>query len=143
MSDRKSFRIAFNDIPLAEFDIGGVLYHANYFRLFERAREAFLKELAQPYPELVKQKQHFGIVESSQKFILPIRYGDSVELEISTREVKKSTLVFEYQILKSGSKDLIHEAWTKAAFISVENEGFKPIAIPKDLRSKLSSYQNN
>ena len=91
------------DIPpprFGEFDLGGVLYHANYFHIYEIIREEFLSQGPQSYSSLVKQSCHLAVVESRQKFIKPIYYGDSFKSELIISELKQASATLEYRFYK-------------------------------------------
>ena len=122
-------------ISLAEFDIGGVLYHARYFHLYEQAREALLEELGSPYPELAKAGYHLAVTESSQKFMAPIFYGDKLRLELKLKNLRTHSLEFEYLIYKSDK--CLHHGYTKHAVVQKLEDGFKLSEIPKELKAAL------
>ena len=42
---KNAFRLSAIEPRLGEFDLGGVLYHARYFHIYEDARERLLKEI--------------------------------------------------------------------------------------------------
>ena len=75
---------------LGEFDLGGVLYHANYFHLYEKAREAYLESLGLPYPSLVEKGFHLAVTNSEQEFSKPIYYGQELELKLEISERKQN-----------------------------------------------------
>ncbi len=137
----KNFIYPINNIPLGKFDLGGVLYHANYFYLYELAREAFLKHLGHPYTELVKQGFHLAVVESHQQFNKAIFYGDLVEIQLSLSELSKAKICFNYEILSSNVK--IHTAFTKHAFIKSNAGKFSVSRFEEDLFNKLNTYLKN
>jgi acyl-CoA thioesterase FadM len=47
-------------VPLFEVDLGQVVYHWNYFHLFESAREDFLRTIGFPYSEFRSFAQIFS-----------------------------------------------------------------------------------
>lgn len=111
------------EIPLAEFDLGGVLYHGNYFRYYERAREAFLAANNTSYATLIEQGFHLVVTESQQKFIRPIRYGDAVVLKLSATQLRQASVTLKYNIYSKNVQ--IHTAWTRHALIQTESNQFK------------------
>lgn len=116
------------NLRLGEFDLGGVLYHANYFHLYEMAREEFLRHSGTPYAELVKNGQHLAVVESQQKFLKPIFYGMPLQIELTACSVKRASISFQYRIF---SKDvLLHKAITIHAFIELKGTTFASTRLP-------------
>lgn len=129
-------------IRLGEFDIGGVLYHANYFHLYEEAREALLSAIGSPYPAIVAAGGHLAIAESSQKFLRPVVYGDEIIVEIAVTELRRSSFVFEYTLARAQAPDeVIHVATTRHVYVAVIDGTMKPGAIPEPLRAGLLQYQ--
>ncbi len=120
-----------------------MLYHANYYHLFESAREAFLSAVRYPYKELVANRQHLVLIESHQRFVKPIRYGQSVKLDLAMVSVKKSSMVFQYQLYmgQEDEKSIVHRAWTKHAFVSQNKIGvFRPTSIPEEFIAAIEPY---
>lgn len=138
----KIYSSKINDIRLGEFDMGGVLYHARYFHIYEELREKFLNDIGFSYPKLVKEGCHLVIKESSQKFIKPIKYGQELSAKLSVVELKKCSFSFIYEIF-SNSLDpkLVHQAYTKHAFVSLGSQSeFKVSMMPNKLFEALRKY---
>lgn len=133
MKEDLFFNYEIPSINLAEFDLGGVLYHANYFHLYERCREAFLTQEKLPYHQLVESGAHLAVIESHQNFILPVYYGDSLNIRLSIEELKGSSLKCCYEIFNSKSETPIHSAWTRLVYVEKSGNSFKPRKFPKDL----------
>ncbi len=136
------FSSKINPVRLGEFDMGGVLYHARYFHIYEELREVFLKHLGFPYPELVEGGNHLVIQESSQTFHKPIKYGQELFAELKVVDLRKSHFSFEYKIFSnSESEVVVNRASTKHAFVKLNNNfEFKISKIPSDLYECLQNY---
>lgn len=130
-------------LRLGEFDLGGVLYHANYFHLYELAREAFLRSGPSPYPELVRDGYHLAIAEAHLSYDAPILYGQPLIVRLSTREVQRATAVFHYQIdvSKSETSKAVHSGWTKNVLVQATEHGLRPARFPEGLQTFLQSIQ--
>lgn len=126
------FNFHLSALRLGEFDLGGVLYHANYFHVYEMAREALLVAGGLPYPKLVEQGFHLAIVESHLEFEKPIRYGQPLEIQVHMTELKQSSVVFNYEIFSGGER--LHSGWTKNVFVETSDKGFTPRRMPEELR---------
>jgi len=129
------------DIPpprFGEFDLGGVLYHANYFHIYEVIREAFLAEGPVPYPTLVKNNCHLAVVETRQKFIKPIYYGDSFKAELLFSQVKNVSVTAEYRFY---NEQTIHVAQTKLVYINSASDTFSVNPLPVDLKDYFGKYK--
>ncbi len=138
------YRFLVPEIRLGEFDLGGVLYHAHYFHLYELAREAFLRDQGLPYTGFVEQEQHLAIVESHQLFKAPVRYGDRLELHLWVSDLGRSSFTFHYSIvpLKDGDKrSELHSAWTRHVFVAKLDSDFKAIRLPETLLKAIERFQ--
>lgn len=131
-------------IRFGEFDAGGVLYHANYFHVYEAARESFLESIGYPYPALAADRIHFPLVESHQNFLQPIRYGDNCQLDLRASQIKASSFRLDYDILvirnvgqNSQPPQLVHQAWTRLVYVKATEGIFRPQRLPDYLRSGL------
>ncbi len=127
-------------IRLGEFDLGGVLYHASYFHIYEEVREALLSSHSVPYHDLVAESGHLAVVESHQVFYAPVVYGNPVRTFLWTSNIKRSLVTFNYCICDSAGTPL-HSAWTKHAYIQTSEGGFKPGRLPEKLLKVLKEYQ--
>ena len=135
------FRYRCSPIRLGEFDLGGVLYHARYFHLFEDAREGFLRSHDLPYSYFIEQGQHLAIVEAHQSFDAPVRYGDEVEIDLWFSELRRSSLKVCYSLfIPARSESPIHHAWTRHALVQNGPEGFRPAKIGNPLDELVRRY---
>ncbi len=131
-------------IPLYEVDLGQGVYHGNYFHLFELAREAFLRDIGHPYPQLMAQGVHLTIVELSCTYRRPLRYDDRVVIETRVGWIRRRSLNFAQRILRPTADDPAGERCTEAAFnmVCVSFEG-RPTALPADFAEGLRGWLSN
>ncbi|MCB0360303.1 MAG: acyl-CoA thioesterase [Bdellovibrionales bacterium] len=132
-----AFHYAIPHIRLGEFDLGGVLYHARYFHLYEDAREAALASIGWPYPRIMEQQWHLAIVESHQSFVRPVFYGKPIELRLWTEAVRRSSVVFYYELFSTESDGFLHAAWTKNVLVSVGADSASVQPFPETLKKGL------
>jgi acyl-CoA thioester hydrolase len=78
-------------IPFQDADPAGVVWHGNYFRYFETARLALLEEIDYGYRQMADSGYVWPIVDTRVKFILPIRFDQTIQ-------VKASLLEWEYRL---------------------------------------------
>ncbi len=132
----KKFELEIPDLRLGEFDLGGVLYHANYFHLYETAREAFLRQGGYPYSKIIENDSQIAIVESHQKFHRPVYFGRPISVRLSISELSKVSLVFDYEIEERQSeKNPVHEASTKCAHVTRVDDIYRVSPFPEQLRA--------
>lgn len=130
-----AFSFPLSNLRLGEFDIGGVLYHASYFHIFEMAREALYKHLELPYADMVNSGAHLAVTESHMNFLAPIAYGVELEVYLWVESLKRASLEFHYEIFNSelAPVGVLHQAWTKHAFVQEEGGTFTVTALPEEL----------
>jgi YbgC/YbaW family acyl-CoA thioester hydrolase len=134
-----TYKTPLNHIRLGEFDLGGVLYHANYFHLLEEIRESFLRSIDLPYSELANIGTHLTVINSELNFHKPIRYGDQLDAEMIVDMIGKTRLKFTYIINNSTENSKIFSGSTThtAVVIDSETKSFKVSKVPEELESKL------
>lgn len=121
--------------------MGGVLYHANYFTLYEKAREALLKSIDFPYDKLTKENIHLAIFETSQKFHEPIFYGNNITLKLNAKNIRSASFELIYEIFHATNGKKIHEAATRHVIVHTTKKDLKPIKIPAKLRLALKKIE--
>ena len=137
-----AFKLTIDNLRLGEFDLGGVLYHAHYYHLYETAREAFLRSEGCPYPSLIAKKLHLAIVEAHQTFLAPVRYGDTLEVALSFSELRQTNVRVAYEIsaITGAEPKSVHTGWTKLVCVDTSDERFKASRFPEILLKALKKY---
>ena len=131
-------------LRLGLFDLGGVLYHANYFALFEHAREAFLRDSGLPYPKLAEASQHLAIRECKLSFLKPIYYGQNVVVRLTADDQRSAAVTLHYTIVDIDEpNDPLHNASTTLVFIDSVNGVLKPSKMPAQLKSIFESIASS
>ena len=123
-----------------EFDAGGVLYHGNYFHLYEMIREALLKSGGKPYSEYVAEAKHLVITETHQQFSSPVRYGVPLRIELWATEIKGASFKMHYEIFFEKGVLPIHTAYTKLVFLEAAEGDFRVRPLPVELKALLNRY---
>jgi len=114
-------------------DCGGVVYYAKYLEFLEDARTDFFREKGISYSEMVKQGTQFVVARQEIDYKAPAFYADTLSVVTRLDEASRVKLVFSYE-MKNQNNELISLA--KTIMVCV-NTGFKPQAIPEDIRDKL------
>lgn len=115
-------------------DAGGVVYHAEYLKFYERARTEWLRSLGFEQPELRARDGVIFVVRSMQiKYQQPARFNEMLEVRSRLCELGRSRFVFE-QCLMRGSEKL-NEATVEV--VCVNESGFRPAALPSHIRQQF------
>ncbi|MCL2017366.1 MAG: thioesterase family protein [Alphaproteobacteria bacterium] len=110
------------EIAFADTDAGGIVYHARYVEIAERARMSWLKTF-KPAPESIG----FAVVELSAKYKKPLRIADDFIVETIVKNVGAASLTVEQKFVKN---DEIYAILViKIACLTTD---LKPIRIPAE-----------
>lgn len=82
-------------VYIEDTDLGGVVYHANYLKMAERARSTFLLHQGIHLAEIMRDEGLFFIVSKCDiQFKAPARFGDT--LVVQTRIARKSRVKIDF-----------------------------------------------
>ncbi len=82
-------------------DAGGVVYHANYLKFFERARTEMLRAMGCEQDELRANESILFAVRSVQvDYLRSALFNDLLEVSCHITELKKASLTFEQHITR-------------------------------------------
>ncbi len=108
-------------IPFHDVDSMQVVWHGNYFRYFENAREALLKKLAFGYSEMVLSDYHWPIIDTHAKYIRPLRFEQKIEVFAYLTEYE-NRLRIDYEIMDVISKKITTKAYTIQAAVHKDTQ---------------------
>ena len=112
----------------ADTDCMGIVYHANYLRLFEYGRTDFLREIGCPYEEILAEDGlNMPLVDIGMQFKKPARYGEQLKIVTFVQELKNVTVTIGYKIFNE-EEELLVTGHTRLAFTNPE---LKPVALKK------------
>lgn len=114
-------------IYIEDTDSMGIVYHANYFKFFERARTDMLRSQGYSLVELASQQIYFAIQHAQIDFISPARLDDTIIIQ--TRLVKQTlcSLLFE-QAMQNVDNKLFSRLTVQVVCV---NGLMKPQRLPK------------
>jgi acyl-CoA thioester hydrolase len=119
-------------------DLSGFVYHANYLKFFERAREhvigvRFLKEL-------YDLGAHFVVHKANLEFKSPAQHGDQLLVESRGTFSRSPAIHFEQNafVLDKGKKRAAVLGQISIVVIGAEN---KPIRMPDAIMQKFSEHK--
>lgn len=119
-------------------DAGGVVYHAEYLKFFERGRSEWLRHLGFEHSQL---KSEHGIIfvvrELTIKYLQPARFDELLQVVTSAAELGRSRIVFE-QKLQRGDEVLTSAT---VEVVCVDAATLKPTAIFPAMKQRF--LENN
>lgn len=95
------------DIQVNFFDADplGIVWHGNYIKYFEIARESFGRRYGISYLDFKEQGLAVPIVETATKHKLPLKFGDQAKINVLFVLSEAAKLIFDYKIINS--EDLV------------------------------------
>jgi acyl-CoA thioester hydrolase len=105
-------------VPYADTDQMGVIYYGNYFTLFERVRNEWLREIGIPYTVFEANGVMLPVTESFCKYTQSAFFDDLLTLTATVTEWSRVSVVLECEILRGGI--LLAKGYTKHACMCSE-----------------------
>jgi acyl-CoA thioester hydrolase len=125
-----SFRIYLEDT-----DAGGVVYHASYLRLMERARTEFLRAAGMEQSATFEKDVSFVVHDMRLRFSHPARLDDLVRVTCRVEEVRGASFLLAQDIDSDEGRTLHCRATVSVACIRLSNH--KPRRLPESLLSHI------
>ncbi|MEB6337718.1 acyl-CoA thioesterase [Serratia rhizosphaerae] len=122
-------------VPFHDVDAMGVVWHGNYFRYFEVAREALLKQFDYGYRQMQASGYIWPIVDTRVKYIAPLRFEQRV-IVCATLQEYENRLRIGYQILDAESGQRTTSGYTIQVAVEASSQEMC-FAAPQVLLDKL------
>ena len=117
-------------------DAGGVVYYGNYLKYLEEARTEFLENKGLSVKAFHDRQFLYAVRKCTITYRSPARYGDRIICDATLKNITAAQIVFDQKIIDKETGRILVEA--EVTLVSL-NEQFKPMAIPEDLKEKLSA----
>lgn len=118
-------------------DAGGVVYHVNYLKFFERARTERLRALGVGQSELRASCGVLFAIRSAQvDFLKPAHFDDALLVSAEVADLKRASLSFVQDIRRGGMEG---EKLCAAVFqvVCLDADSFRPAAMPGFLLDRI------
>ena len=126
------------NIYYEDTDLSGFVYHANYLKYFERAREHLigLKFLR----DLHTKGVHFVVSDANIRYLYPAKHGDCLVVESHGHYTRSPAVYFNQMayVLTNGEKKLATKAEITLATLNLEN---RPIRLPDFMTDHFRQVQ--
>lgn len=116
-------------------DAGGVVYHSNYLKFFERARTEMLRAVGVSQQTLLQQNIGFVVRHVDIDFLQAARLDDMLTINTVISALKKASLIFCQELVNPEGKVLC-KARVKVACI--DNQNMRPKAMPQSIILELT-----
>ncbi len=125
-------------VRVADTDLWGVVYFANYIRYFGEGIEDFFLSLGIPRGEIIKifeeKKIVMPIVEASCQYRAPARFGDILELNTTLKGIGEKNITFEFNLFRKDDGKLIAKGSITHVIV---DENWRSIEIPEELKKLI------
>ncbi len=118
-------------------DAGGVVFHANYLKFFERTRTEWLRSLGLQQQALREATGAIFVVSETQlRYLAPARLDDELRVTVRTLQMGRASM------------QLAQQAWCGPRLLTeaeirigcVDQETFRPRRIPSALTSPMDPH---
>jgi conserved hypothetical protein TIGR00051 len=118
-------------VSYGETDAMNVVYYAEYFHLFERARNEYIRERGMTYKQVEEGGIYLPVREAQARYRFPLRYDDLIHVRAIISEWRRASVLFEYEIYNEDKSGIATTGSTLHACVNREG---KPVPIPDWLR---------
>jgi acyl-CoA thioester hydrolase len=119
-------------------DAGGVVYFANYLKLFEKSWFEYLSSIGILLPEWEKEGTFLLVKKVLLDLLDKARYGDELEAHASISDVKNAQFTLHHTILRDGKTITRGET----LMVCIDAAG-KPKRMPDDFKKRLLACQKH
>ena len=116
-------------------DAGGVVYHANYLRYFERARTEYLRDRGVSVGVLAARGQIFPVLRLEMEYRSPARHDDLLRIETCVLQVGKTSFTLGQQAVRVLDGKLLVDG--KVTLVCVDPH-MKARRLPEELLQALA-----
>lgn len=111
-------------------DAGGVVYHSNYLKYFERGRTEYLRDRGFSVGELAGRGFVFPVVHLEINYRAPALHDDLLRVETEVLEIRRSSFTLAQQVLRAIDGKLLADGKVKLACVG---PGMKPKRLPEEI----------
>jgi acyl-CoA thioester hydrolase len=121
-------------------DAGGIVYHANYLRWFERARSDLLERLGiDQQAAMVAGEGTYAVAEVSIRYLAPARLGDTVNIETSAVQVGRASCTLRQSAWRGETR--LAEATVRVGFVGPDGRPRRQPAAWQEAFAQVASAQ--
>lgn len=112
-----------------------VVYHGNYLNWLEEARVEYLRTAHLTLDDWMDMGIVFPIVELHVKYVQSAKYDDDVTVKTWLVHADRAKLVFEYEIIRDSTGEVLVTAETTGTFTHMDNG--RIARVPKEQIAEL------
>lgn len=129
LSDRHTLRVYIEDT-----DYGGLVYHANYLKFFERARSEWAEKIGVGIEWQKANNIFFPVRYARVDYLRPARLHQMIDVVSVIKEIRIASIIYEQHIHPHTDPDeILCKAEIKIACVDFD---LKPKALPENIFEK-------
>lgn len=111
-------------------DAGGMVYHSNYLKFFERGRTEYFRDRGVSVGEMARRGFVFPVVHLEIDYRAPALHDDLLRVETVVLEIRKSSFTLAQQVLRVIDGKLLAEG---KVILACVGPGMKPKRLPEEI----------
>lgn len=130
-------------LRFGDVDSAGIVYYPRYFHYCHVAMEEYFRQvLGVSYPELIAgQRFGYPAVSITAELPRPLRYGDTLDIEVVPEKLGTSSITWCFRFFKLGEGE--PAASVRIVTVGLDLEKFEKRPIPAWLRDQASRGSDN
>lgn len=124
------------DVSFSDIDAMHIVWHGNYVKYFEEAREHFGKKYNFGYMDFMRSGYMTPLVDIQLSYIKMLEYGERIKICVTYEAVKTVKIVFHYKIYNQKNELVCTGKTTQVIINKNRNLVLKNPDLKKDLESK-------
>jgi 4-hydroxybenzoyl-CoA thioesterase len=123
-------------VRFGDLDAAGIAYYPNLVNFLHEAFEDFFRgHVGRPFPEVYAEGISFPTVKLEMEFVSPVRYGDSVNVQVAIERIGRSSVQVRYEGSVEG-RPVFH---ARTIAVVVDMKTFRPVPTPDWLRRRFEA----
>jgi YbgC/YbaW family acyl-CoA thioester hydrolase len=134
-------------VSFSDTDTAGIVHFACFFRYMEDCEHAFLRSLGHcvHVTEDDGAFRGFPRVKATAEFQSPLRFEDEVEVALTVVEMRRSTLVYAFEVRRAGDAQVaaVGSTTVVCAGRASGEKGMGAVPIPEGLRHAITQRMSD
>ncbi|QLH41419.1 MAG: YbgC/FadM family acyl-CoA thioesterase [Coxiellaceae bacterium] len=97
-------------VYMEDTDCGGVVYHANFVKYFERGRSDWIYRIGYGLDRLAQEGIFFVVRNVNVDYLAPARLHDNLLVVSKVATVKRTSIIFEQYLYRDDAEKIISES---------------------------------
>ncbi len=128
-------------VPYHDIDSMEVVWHGHYIKYFEIARCAVLKVIDYDYPQMKSSGYVWPVVDIRSRFILPVKYGDELQVAAIIAEWEMRLLI-KYLAINKASQRVVTRGQSVQVPVCMQTMSMA-FGCPDLLKQKIESWKKS